>query len=289
MECMSWNRKRLRHAAHFFWRWGGDAAVPVYESLGPEFPLALAPGWLNLGLWENVWGDPAEAEAACVRLVETLAEAVPEGGDILDVANGLGSAEPVISRVARPRSLTALNITELQLRAGRGRLAAAGARPVLADAVRLPIASGSMDGIISVEAAFHFVPRLAFFREAHRVLRSGGVLAITDVPIERRPRTPAEAVAGLGQLRLWGVRLGAIDSSRDIARAVERAGFEDVHMTLCGDRVIDPAARFARRRLPYVEGLSLPERAATRAFLRHIELLRRKGIVEYILLTARRP
>lgn len=287
---MTWSRERFRHALHFFKRQGAHGAVPVYDSIGADFPLALAPGWLNLGLWENLWGDPAEAEEACIRLVSTMAEVLPKGGDILDVANGLGAQDPVLARAALPRTLTALNITESQLRAGKERLAAAGARAVRGDAVRLPIRSGSMDGVISVEAAFHFPSRAAFFEEAFRVLRPGGVLSMSDVPTQRSPHTPAELIAGLGQLRLWGLRVSSIASSSEIARAVERAGFTDVRVELRGDRVIDPAIRFARRRLPETRhALSLSQRIAVGVFLRHVGLLRRKGMLEYMLLSARKP
>jgi SAM-dependent methyltransferase len=245
---------------------------------------------LNLGLWENSLGDPLEAEEACIRLVRTMAEVLPEGGDILDVANGLGAQDPVIARAVHPRTLTALNITESQLRAGKERLAAAGARPVRGDAVRLPIRDGSMDGVISVEAAFHFLSRSAFFEEAFRVLRPGGVLSMSDVPTQRSPRTPSELIAGLGQLRLWGLRASSVASSFDIGRAVERAGFTDVRMELCGDLAIDPAVRFARRRLPNTRNaLSLSQRVAVGVLLRHVELLRRKGMLEYMLLSARKP
>jgi len=286
---MTWSQERLRHTIHFFKRQGKHGAVPVYDSIGADFPLALAPGWLNLGLWENTWGDPAKAEEACVRLVRTMASILPRGGDVLDVANGLGAQDPVIARVARPRTLTALNITESQLRAGRDRLAAAEAWPVRGDATRLPFRSGSMDGIICVEAAFHFPSRSAFFEETFRVLRPGGVLSMSDVPTQRGPHTPAELLAGFGQLRLWGLRAGSVSSSFDIGVAVERAGFTDVHMELCGDRVIDPAVRFARRRLPQTgDALSPVQRLAVRMFLRHVELLRRKGMLEYLLLSARK-
>ena len=94
--------------------------MPVYDSIGSDFPLALAPGWLNLGLWESRDGEPEVAEEACIRLVSTLAEALPQGGDILDVANGLAAQDVVFDRVLMPRSLTVVNITESQLRAGGG-------------------------------------------------------------------------------------------------------------------------------------------------------------------------
>ncbi|MGH2651333.1 MAG: hypothetical protein ACRDHK_09000, partial [Actinomycetota bacterium] len=97
---------------------GGNPAARVYDSIGPDFFLALDEGWLNLGLWEGDGTDPSEAPRAVRRLVSTLAEPLPRGGVVLDVANGLGAQDPVIAEVARPKRLIALNITESQLRAG---------------------------------------------------------------------------------------------------------------------------------------------------------------------------
>lgn len=286
---MSWSRERLRHAVHFVRRQDRHGAVPVYDSLGADFPLALAPGWLNLGLWADPAGDPAQAEAACIALVKHLARALPIGADVLDVANGLGAQDGVIARVAEPERLVAVNITESQLRAGGARLAAAGAVPVLADAVNLPFVPGSFDGVISVEAAFHFPSRARFFAEAFRALRPGGVLAISDVPAERLPRTPAEVVAGIGQLRVWGLHRSSVMSAASIAAACEGAGFEQVRVELRGEWVIDPAVRYVRRVLPEARGLTRAQRAAVEVFVRHIELLRRNGVVDYLFLFARKP
>ena len=146
-----WTVANLRHVVSLVRR-GRNPAATVYDSIGPDFFLAPAPGWLNLGLWEGPAGEDA-AEAACRRLVETLAAPLPAGGDVVDVGNGLGAGDPVIAAAVRPRSLVAVNITESQLRAGRERLAAAGARRVAGDACRLPLADGVADGVISVEAA----------------------------------------------------------------------------------------------------------------------------------------
>lgn len=284
-----WTRENLRHAIAML-RYGANPAATVYDSIGPHFFLALAPGWLNLGLWEGDGGDASEAPVAVRRLVERLAADLPAAGDVLDVANGLAAQDLVIAEVARPRSLTAVNITWSQLEAGRGRLRDAGARAVCADACRLPFADGSFDGLISVEAAFHFSSRERFLREAFRVLRPGGVLTMSDVPTRRRPQGLREAVAAVAMLRVWGLRSGAAASRELIADTAATAGFVGVESELVGAQVIAPALRFVRDRLDAGgegEGRSLA--LAARTMLGQADVLWERGILDYLLLRARRP
>jgi erythromycin 3''-O-methyltransferase len=289
MAGSNWTRENVRHAMGFVFGYGANPAARVYESIGEDFPLAPAPGWLNLGLWEGP-GTEEEAPHAVRRLVERVASPLPTGGTVVDVGNGLGAQDPVIAEVARPARLVAVNITEAQLRAGRARLAEASARPVVGDATRLPLRSGSADGLISVEAAFHFRSRRTFFDEAFRVLRPGGVLSISDVPTPRRPRTPGELVAGVGQLRLWGLRVQSAAPPERIADQAAAAGFTEIRSELVGDRVIGPALRLLRIRLRRVGGeLPRSQRLAGEAFLRQTELLWRRGLVEYLFLSAIRP
>ena len=286
---VGWTRENLRHAIAML-RYGANPAATVYDSIGPDFFLALAPGWLNLGLWEGDGGDPEEAPVAVRRLVERLAADLPADGDVLDVANGLAAQDPVIAEVARPRSFMAVNITWSQLEAGRGRLRDAGARAVCADACRLPFADGSFDGLISVEAAFHFSSRERFLREAFRVLRPGGVLTMSDVPTLRRPQGPREAVAAVAMLRVWGLRSGAAASPGLIAATAETAGFTDVESQLVGDRVIAPALRFVRNRLDAGAGREGGSLAlAARTMLGQADVLWERGILDYLLLRARKP
>jgi SAM-dependent methyltransferase len=282
-----WTRENARHLAAFF-RQGRNPAARVYESIGTDFFLAPAPGWLNLGLWEGP-GSESEAEAACRRLVRTVASALPAHGVILDVGNGLGTQDPVIAEAARPRTLVAVNITEWQLRAGRDRLRSAGAVPVAADATRLPIADASIDGVISVEAAFHFASRAAFFRECARVLRRGGVLTTSDISTERMPRGPMELAAGITQLRVFGLRRGAAMTADGIAEAAGTAGLVDVTIERCGDRVFDQVIELTRGRLRAADGAPLGHRQAGRFLLAQVELLWRRGIIDYVLLRARKP
>ncbi|HLB61171.1 MAG TPA: class I SAM-dependent methyltransferase [Actinomycetota bacterium] len=289
MERSTWTWANARHVVALL-RQGRNPAATVYESIGTDFFLALAPGWLNLGLWEGD-GDLEEAPVAAQRLVETLAAQLPKGGVVLDVGNGLGVQDPVIAGVARPRRLVALNITESQLRAGGPELERAGAAGVVGDACRIPLADGSVDGVISVEAAFHFRSRAAFFEEVRRVLRPGGVLTMSDVATARLPRTPGETLAGLTQIRVWGLRRGSVASPARIASLARRAGLDDVTVGVVGDRVIAPALAFARRRLSDGRSRGMPAslRLAAAAMLRAVELLWRRGIVEYVLLRASAP
>ncbi len=281
----------LRHAAGML-RFGRHPAATVYDSIGPAFFLALDEGWLNLGLWEGDGSDPAEAPVAVRRLVAQMAGDLPTDGDILDVGNGLAAQDLVIKEVARARQLTALNITWSQLRAGRERLAAAAAHGVNGDACRMPFAGETFDGVISVEAAFHFPSRAAFFAEAFRVLRPGGVLTLSDVPVLRLPTAPREALAGVAMLRLWGIRRQAAATPAEIDALVRGVGFDDVRTALVGDSVIAPAFRHVTGQLarPSVRAeAGSAQVMGARTMLHEARLLWDRGILEYLLLSARKP
>jgi SAM-dependent methyltransferase len=278
-----WTAANLKHAASFL-RYGANPAATVYESLGAKVWLAPAPDWLNLGLWAGP-GEEAEAPEAVRRLVATLAARLPRAGVVADVGCGLGVQDEVIAEVARPRALVALNITASQLRWGSHHLERAGASPVAGDACRLPLATDRFDGVISVEAAFHFASRASFFAEVARVLRPGGVLAMSDVSVERLPRSPSEAVAGLANLRFWGLRGSSMAGAEAIARSAGAAGLRDVRVQRCGDRVIPPAVAHLRRRLRETRAPA-GQAVVARTLLGQWDLLYRNGVIDYLLVTA---
>jgi SAM-dependent methyltransferase len=209
---------------------------------------------------------------------------------VVDVGNGLGNQDPLIARTVRPGRLVTVHINEWQLTAGRDRLREAAAVPVVGDAARLPIADGTVDGIISVEAAFHFRSRRAFFEECYRVLRPGGVLSISDVSIRRWPITPAELVSGLTQLRIFGLRRTMAMTAGQIAATARAAGLTEVQVTVCGDRVIGPALQLTATRLSGATTTApAGHRAAARLLLWQVDLLWRRRIIDYLILRAVRP
>jgi MPBQ/MSBQ methyltransferase len=101
---------------------------------------------------------------------------------VLDVACGLGGT---LARLSAMTSATLVGVDrdEGQLRQARSAPWARAERATFlrADACALPFEAGSFDLVLSVEAAFHFPSRAAFFAEVARVLRPGGALVMTDI------------------------------------------------------------------------------------------------------------
>ena len=121
------------------------------------------------------------------------------------------------------------------------------------------------------------------------MLRPGGVLSITDLSAERWPRGPAELASGVAQLRVFGLRGGAMMTAAQIAAAARLAGLVDVEVTRCGDQVIAPALRLITERLSHGPAAPLGHRPAARVMLAQVELLWRRHIIDYLLLRAVRP
>jgi len=281
----TWTRAQLRHVLRLF-RYDRQPAATVYESLGSDVFGAFEPGWLNLGYWDGP-GDERESALAPRRMVEQVCANVPRGGRVLDVGNGLGAQDVVIRELLRPDRLIAVNVSHFQLREGRSRLARARADPVTADATRLPIASGSMSAVISIEAAFHFSSRAAFFAEAHRVLRPDGRIALSDIVVRRRPRGLFEVLAGVWTLRFWGLRRASVATADEVAEQLTAAGFADVDARRCGEVVIDPALRLLSRRFAANSAAPRLHRWGARAMVAQWGYLRRRGVLDYVLLSAR--
>jgi SAM-dependent methyltransferase len=176
------------------------------------------------------------------------------------------------------------------LRAGRPRLEEAGAHGVNGDATRMPFPSDTFDGVISVEAAFHFRSRGRFFDEAFRVLRPGGILTMSDIATNRYPWRPREAFAALTQVRVWGLGLHAAASARVIAASAERAGFTAVRTERVGERTIGPALRFVHGRLDRERGrVPASYELAVRSMVAQIDLIWSRGLIDYVLLRAAKP
>jgi len=111
-------------------------------------------------------------------MVDEVASAIaPDSRAVLDVGCGLGAGTHRLARRLPCATVIGANVSLWQLRTTRRR----GLPAVATDAARLGIASGFADAVVALESALHFDTRDAFFAEAFRVLRPGGVLTVADM------------------------------------------------------------------------------------------------------------
>jgi SAM-dependent methyltransferase len=98
------------------------------------------------------------------RLVEDL----PVGARVLEVGAGPGFLAPY-ARASRP-----------DLRWFASDLIATPWNDLVANALRLPIASGSLDAVLGLDFVHHLARPGDFFSESARVLHAGGVIAVVE-------------------------------------------------------------------------------------------------------------
>ncbi len=155
-------------------------------------------GWnrdhIHFGLFEpgecpepNEWFSESEAVArAVVRMVETtVAPAeIQARHHVVDAGCGVGGAAIHLART-RGCKVTGVNIVDLHLEIAGGKAAEAGLDRLVsfewADCSRrLPFPDNSVDVVLNIESACHYIDRSAFLREVHRILKPSGKIVATD-------------------------------------------------------------------------------------------------------------
>lgn len=219
-----------------------------YEIQLPKIEFAgRTTHYMNLGYWEDGTATLDEAsEALAVRLAD--AAGFKPDDHVLDVGNGYGDQDFAWLRDRRVGSIVGLNITPHHIKAATRRAAKEKVTDRVefrsGSATELPFEDGSFDRVVALESAFHFFPRSAFFAEAMRVLRPGGVLATADI-IPVSGETP--------QMGLDSGPLGFIKLSLDpanwhdsgtYAAELAAAGFADIEVESIRDRVWEPWRRY---------------------------------------------
>lgn len=271
-----------------------EAAVEQFYGTGMDGYHDYHGGYLNFGYWSRPGMRYEEAAAELVRRTGQLL-GLGSGSVLLDVGCGMGSQDVLLWRTFRPHSMDALDVTWKHVERARERAQRAG---LPADRVRfhhgtataLPFADQSFTHLLSIEAPEHFDTREDFFREAHRVLRSGGVMVLCDYGLARPPRTMTERTLVEAARRLWQVPRANIYENDVYRTKLEAAGFSDVTIENVGAQTI-PGYYLEHRRPEAVRAVR-----AVRGFWKGVVggwcidagvyHAYRKGLCEYLIVRA---
>jgi erythromycin 3''-O-methyltransferase len=224
-----------------------------YQIQSPKIEFAnRTTRYMNVGYW----GDGATTlDAASEALATRMADAARFKPDdqVLDVGNGYGDQDIMWLQQRRVANIIGLNITPHHIRWAKFRAAQEGLSDRLdvrtGDATELPFDDNSFDRVVALESAFHFYPRRAFFAEAMRVLRPGGVLATTDI-IPLDADTPQDGFqAGPLSFIRFSVDEENWHDAATYASQLGEAGFRDVTVESIRDRVWEPWRRYMVARI----------------------------------------
>ena len=198
-----------------------DAGVrAVAEAFGySQDELAAVPAEANMGL---SCGNPTAS--ASLRPGEVVVDLGCGGGlDVFLAAAKVGPTGKAIGIDMTPEMID---------RARRGAAAPNAPKNVefhLANIDKLPLADGSVDCVIS-NCVINLAPdKGAVFREAYRVLKPGGRLAVSDIALKKP--LPAELAADIAAY--VGCIAGAIEIEA-YRRGLSEAGFAAVHVVDSG-------------------------------------------------------
>jgi ubiquinone/menaquinone biosynthesis C-methylase UbiE len=252
---------------------------------------------VHWGYWDGpdaaLCDDDDYARAAERLTVELCRLAgISEGDTVLDVGCGFGGTIASLNERFNKLQLTGLNIDIRQLARARQQVQPLGENQVTfcqGNACDLPFADDSFDRLLAVECIFHFPDREVFFREAHRVLRPGGVLVLSDFipsplywPMTRlgtsrlfkryNPFGHCDVQFTIGRYRRLARRTNFVpDAARNITRH-----------TL-------PTYRYLRQRILRPNTVGGESSGLTGRLIAMFSLLGKLGLLNYYLLSFRRP
>lgn len=242
----------------------------------------------NYGYWTRPDLSMEQASEAMAALVAASAGLAP-GDQVLDVGCGYGACAVIYAERFAPTSIIGIDVTQTRIEHGRQYIAERGLDSQidlrLGDATKMAFDPASFDKLLAVECAFHFDTRRDFFAEAARVLKPGGILALTDL-IPKRGVDPQLYLAEENTLALdidMYNRSNVYDE--DVyTRYLQECGFDQIRIQSMTDWTLTPFVPALRA---YADKQSSED---SQKLHRHADKLQRVIDIgeDYVLVTARK-
>lgn len=284
----SFSLTRQKDAAAYYTMLGDD----VIDFMNERYVDNSKPLWLNLGYWKVARTYP-DACVAMVELLGTRAGLQPSDG-VLDVGVGFGEQDFALLDRFKVSHITGIDITPVHVEKGRERVAKRGLEKQidirLGSATAMEFPDASFERVLALECAFHFDTRDQFMREAFRVLKPGGTIALADMlpnPGEKPSLTTA-----------FGRKYGHIPKANyydreEYSRRLSAAGFDDVLVESIREDVFPGMAKYARQRVAGKKKMNevvVEVSEDDRAQCRGVEMWERgTGLTDYVIASARKP
>jgi ubiquinone/menaquinone biosynthesis C-methylase UbiE len=149
-----------------------SAITRMWSFLAPAYDLPVLQQW--------VYRPPHDEVIAQLRAHQSRR--------IADIACGTGILSDRIERELHPDEIYGIDMSEGMLNQARAR--SNRVQWLHGPAEQLPFDDGALDAVVTT-SAFHFLDQPAALREFHRVLASGGLVAVATLSARRQPMLQA--------------------------------------------------------------------------------------------------
>ncbi|HVK98806.1 MAG TPA: class I SAM-dependent methyltransferase [Dongiaceae bacterium] len=229
----------------------GTRSDLTYNVLAQRHVMGDDTLFINLGYWDK----SKTLDDASYEMADVLAEKADLQPDdtILDVGFGFGDQDIHWCKTRNLQKLHGVNISSVQVQAAQERVQRERLQDRIhlreGDAIATGFATDSFDKVMGLECAFHFCTREDFFREAHRVLRSGGRLTLADfIARDNQPVTFKRWVASFLGRRSWQIPAYNLYAVTRYRQELEHLGFRNIRIENINAHVFDHFVAYQRQR-----------------------------------------